>query len=155
MRLLLFGFFAIIDLHLLRYSTTEWILIKREHPLLQFSAMWHCSKSSSFDFFFELFKGLQKVPFSIISIFCSRMDVKNPNGFTFICTGELLKNLTLFIILDFFLKTPKGVLSFFSYFATNWSFKSPKSSHFTNLKTLSLRYSVDFGRSRHFSASYS
>ena len=87
--------------------------------------------------FFEVFGFHQIVSPLFVSIFCNTIDSKKIPFYIFWhCDTVQKSHLKIF---------PKGPPLFFSYFATNWSFQSPKGPPFT---ILSLRYSADFGRSR-------
>ena len=94
----------------------------RKSPLVFFTLIFR--KYAIFELFWIPPKGLPFVCFDILQHNGCQKIPKGP-PFTFFGTVTLFKNLIKIFLGNFF-KSPKGSPSFFSYFATNWSFTAQR-----------------------------
>ena len=137
------------------YFATNWIFKKPKwSPLSTFSALWDCFKVLIFRFFSKIFSkkfsnffNVSKGSPSIFLIFCNKLNFQKAqmvSPFYFFGTMRLFQNshFSFFFQKYFqknfriFLMSPKGLLQFFWYFATNWIFKKPKWSPLSTFSAL-------------------
>ena len=121
------------------------LLFRHYETVSKFSFFVFFSKifSKNFSNFFNVSKGSP----SIFLIFCNKLDFQKAqmvSPFYFFGTMRLFQNshFSFFFqkyfqkIFRIFLMSPKGLLQFFWYFATNWIFKKPKWSPLSTFSAL-------------------